>query len=97
MPSGNCDIVIVVNELSPWDGPASESSFELVGDFYVRRINGENDIHRLTCWTAVIPFTASEKTMRKAIIEAAVSRAAAMGFQVQENRPIVLIGQPQVY
>jgi hypothetical protein len=100
MPSGNCNIVIVVNELTPWEGPSSEASFEVIGDFYVRRSdNNPNnpDIHRLTSWSAVVPFDSSEKNMRKSIIEAAVSRAAAMGFIVQEHSPIVLIGKPEVF
>jgi hypothetical protein len=98
MPSGNCNIVIVVNELSPWDGPTTQSNFEIVGDFYVRRNDGQSqDVHRLTTWCAVVPFTVSEKQMRKLIIQAAVERAAAIGFIVDEQDPIVLVGQPQLY
>jgi len=100
MPSGNCNIVIVVNELSPCEAPPAQASFELIGDFYVRRNDNNSnnpDLHRLTSWSAVIPFSMSEKNMRKAIIDAAIVRAAAMGFVVEEQSPIVLIGKPEVY
>lgn len=99
MPSftGNCDIVVIVTSLSPCTEPPSNLSFEVGGEFYVRRNDGSEDVHRLTSWSTVLPFDMSEKLMRKSIIDAAIARAKNLGYVVGDNNTKVVIGQPQVF